>query len=128
MHLSYMWNVARILQNREPTVNVDGYYKVKLTGKCPFNTRSIRLTQNDFIIEGTSDNQLLLWGVAGQKKVFFLAEEQRYGTLTHTEGKSINVSAPDRPSEIYHTDLETEQLTLSGENCKDCTMTLTARN
>lgn len=102
-----------------------GSYLADSKGACPFSKGKLVMRQRDHFLEAVRDDQQLLVGVVGQRRAWFLANEQRYATLLPdpVNGSAV-VQAPDAPSELYSGVLHTTGVTLVGELYGRCQLSL----
>ena len=112
-------------QRFAPAPSVAGDYDAKATGECPFADGPLALVQQGMAVEGRRGAAVLLAGAVGGTQAHFIAAEGRYASLTRSEdGKSLNLSVPDRPLELYRGALEPARLVLQGVTERKCTLEL----
>lgn len=115
------------LSSQESRHNLAGNYDAQVSGECPFAAGTVLFEQRDHFVEGIRGNQLLLVGVLGQTRAWFVSKEQRYGTVTIESGlfgKSLRIDAPDAPSELYVGEIRGEGIDLSGTVRSNCDIAL----
>lgn len=103
---------------------LDGTYLAVAAGECPFGSGRIAFARRAFLVEGRRGDALLLMGALGERRAYFVANEQYHLTVTaHEEG--IELEVPDAPNEMWEAALDGGQLTLEGRLLERCTITLT---
>ncbi|MGE0255318.1 MAG: hypothetical protein AB7N54_05790 [Alphaproteobacteria bacterium] len=105
---------------------VGGNYHADMEGECPFESGPITLTQQEFVVEATRGEELLLTGAVGGEMVAFLAHELQFGSVAKTGASEAALVIPDRPSIYYLALLDKDQISMTG-NDRACAVTLTHR-
>jgi hypothetical protein len=100
-------------------------YTTKVHGDCPFEDGNLEFQNEGNYIEATRNGKLLIKGVMGASKGWFLVTEQRYGVVTtSSDGTSLKIIAPDMPSELYQADIENGSMSLKGRVFSKCSIVL----
>lgn len=88
-----------------PPRDLAGSYDLLATGTCAVPEARIELKQQDFVIEGVSDDRLLLFGAAGDKRIYMVSNEQRFARVTDNAGGPPQIEVPDTPSDLFEAEL-----------------------
>lgn len=88
-----------------PPRDLEGGYELQTNGTCAMPDGTIEFSQRDFIVEGASDDRLTLFGAGGDKRVYLVANEQRFARVTENDGRTPQIDVPDRASDLFEAEL-----------------------
>ncbi len=104
-----------------------GSYELQATGTCSVPDGMIQISQQDFVIEGVSEDRLTLFGAVGDGSVYLFSNEQRFARVTDNAGNTPQIDVPDTPSDLFEAELPAkgEPITFQSIARGACSFTLT---
>ena len=78
-----------------------GSYDLQPTGTCAVPEGGIEIAQRDFVIEGTHDGRLALFGALGDEHIYVVSNEQRFALVTDNAGGTPKIDVPDQASDLF---------------------------
>lgn len=89
---------------------LSGRYTLVTIDECPVRDGRYRVTQRGRVLEmrDTEDN-ILLYGVVGASRAFFVPNDQRYASVERRNGVIVDVRAPDTNADVIQADLAVTQ-------------------
>jgi hypothetical protein len=89
------------LRDDPALADMSGVYSISTRGDCAVADGALTVTQNDFVIEATGGDALVLYGTIGHERAYLIANERRYATITGVADGPPRISVPDRPSDLF---------------------------
>jgi hypothetical protein len=89
------------LRDDVPVSDMSGVYAISTRGECTVADGALTITQNDFVIEATGGDALVLYGTVGRERAFLVANERRFATITEVDDGPPRISVSDRPSDVF---------------------------
>lgn len=85
--------------------DLSGAYALTAQGECAMRDGAVTISQQDFVLEGVSGEDLVLYGASGLRRIYLVANEQRYAAILQASGTDPVIEVPDRPSDLFEAEM-----------------------
>lgn len=116
-----MSEIEKASKKRMKPVSVAGKYSATTKGSCPFADTDVEMSQIGFNVEGHLNDELLLWGRVGEKLIYIQLAEVKYSEV-YGPKEMATINFPTRPSDIYVSDINPDELVFNGMNYNECVL------